>query len=138
MSYVAVPWEMYHTPIPYPPEGDWGQPVPGWGQIPTCSGPPGPPMLSVGSYSASLPRPRSASSPLPYYYSPPRAVGADYGIYTGPKGGGPVFTARPTLSPTESTSPPGESGGGLPWWGWVAGAAVVGVGIAVAQNKHWI
>lgn len=133
MSYVAVPWEMYHTPIPYPPEGDWDQPVPGWGQIPTRSGPPGPPRLAVGSAE-------HVGGPRPCF----AGVGQDpppYGVYTGPKGGPstfPGFYVRPTPTPPQGGASSGASSDGLPWWAWVAGAAAVGIGVAVAQNKHWI
>lgn len=112
-------------PAPYGPRGDFNMPVPGWGTRPIAAGPA---RIGIGGFGANI--------DLPLTPGMQQNILQKIQIASA-QGQADCANAGGTVDPASGRCVL-PSSGGFPWWGWVAGAAVLGVGAAVAVNRKWI
>lgn len=105
-------------PAPYGPGGDFNMPVPGWGTLPQAAGPARVGMGAVVPMVGGGPQGQNVELVLQLANAKAKAA---------------CESGSGTWDGSVCHQP-----GGFPWWGWVVGAGVLGVGAAVAVNRRWI
>lgn len=108
MSYYESNYYLNPGPV-YGPEGDKGEPVPGWGPLPNMAGPArvGIGALGAGEVAAAAVQEKS----LVARKVPPRF-----------------------LKESADRAKQREGKTGIPWWAWVMGGVAVGAGLGLARN----